>query len=327
MRILISAASRTGKRVDGRGAEGDGCIYVCQFDHDNLILTLHRRLHLPPPQFLTQRMGARGIASLPNGDVVCANHDSLILLDKSLAFKRQVSTNQTADIHDVEYDDSTGCVNVCCSTSDSVQMFTPDLLSVNEWRACDHQLLSKHMETVPKTPIVFKNRDKHTKFDFRHSFAGDGLHINGCFRWQNEFYIASSTLAKFFNTQRGEFLDLDLGIHNPQFTGGRIHSYSITGDVLTMLNTHHGLVEQYNLRTRDKVGELVCRRPSGKSTGLPRTKHMGFLRGLHKLSDHEYLAGQIGPTVFYCNFKTGVVTSLADFEQHHAWAVYGITSA
>lgn len=324
MRILISAASRTGKRVDGRGAEGDGCIYVCNFDNDAHTLTLQSKFHLPPPQFLTQRMGARGITGLPNGDVVCANHDSLILLDNSLKFKKHISTKKTADIHDVEYDKSTGCINVCCSTSDSVQMFTPELLSVNEWRACDHPKLSRKMETVPNTPITFSNRDKHSLFDFRHSFAGDGLHINGCFRWNDEFYIASSTLAKIFNTAQGKFLDLNFSIHNPEFVGGRIHSYSLTGDVLTMLNTHHGLVQQYNLNTCEKVAELVCRRPAGRTTGLPRAKGMGFLRGLHKLSDHEYLAGQIGPTVFYCNFKTGVVKNLIDFEKHHAWAVYGI---
>ena len=326
MHILISATSRSGKRFQGRGVEGDGCIYVCHYDQKRHTLNPEKRIYLPKPLLIGRqhRLGARGIAKLPNGKIVCANHDSLFLLDGNFNISKGISLPSMGDIHDIVIDPTKPQICVTCSSSDSIQYFNFNLEHQGSWRACNQPALAKFMNQKhllkKNVPVRFHNRKNFLLHDYRKSFNGDVFHLNSVFWWKDKTLTTFSTLAKVFNITDNEFIDLPFRIKNKLRKGGRIHGGIVDQDILTILNTHYGAIERYNLQSPSLVSRISIHNTL-KPTPL---KQIGFLRGITRLSKDEYLVGQIGPSIYYCNFMTKEIKQIANFENSDQWSAYNI---
>lgn len=326
MRLLISATSRSGKRFQGRGVEGNGCIYICDLNIGNRELHLCDQIYLPKPIFIGRehRLGARGIAKLPTGLIACANHDSLFLFDKNMQIKKSISLPSMGDIHDLLINESEEQIYATCSSSDSIQFFDYNLNHVGAWKACEEKSLSHLMKKKKNAPIRYANRQNFPLHDYRMSFNGDIFHLNNTFKWNDDRYIVFSSLAKLYNINKHSFCKIDFGIDNPNAMGGRLHGGILRKNNLVILNTHYGRVERYNMIEQRRVSYLNCAKPLPTSSGLNRVKQYGFLRGMYALSDNEFLVGQIGPSIYYCNFSTGEVSKLIDFEGSNKWSIYAI---
>jgi len=327
MKILIAATSRNGERFQGRGVEGDGCIYVCDYNKENQSIQQLSVKYLPKPLFIgrDKRLGARGIIKASDNHIFCANHDALFLMDDDLSIKKGISLPSMGDIHDIVCHPTQPHIYVTCSSSDSIQIFDYSLNHIGGWRACDQAPLAKYMNqkhiSKRNVPIRFHNRKNFSLHDYRKSFNGDVFHLNSVFWWENSMIVSFSTLAKLFDTTHNQFIDLPFNIENKNNKGGRIHGGIVCKNNLVILNTHHNVIERYNLHSKKCITKLEIHRNNSE---LLNTN--GFLRGMLYLNDNEFLVGQIGPTIFYCNFSTGEVRELINFEKSNQWSIYSIAN-
>ena len=324
MKLFLSATSRSGDRFQGRGVEGDGCIYICDFDIPKMNIQHKRTVYLPKPLFIGKRhrLGARGILNLSNGLIVCANHDSIFLVNQNFVIHKAVSLPSMGDIHDIVIDKEQDCIAVVCASSDSIQYFDYKLNHIGSWRACTEEPLASLMVKKQNAPIIFRNRRNFHLHDYRMSFNGDVFHLNTVFDWQSDKIAVFSSLAKLYNITRQQFVPIDFCIDNPKRKGGRLHGGMIRKNNLVILNTHHGLLERYNMQDYKRISYLQCF--DARTNSTPHVSPVGFLRGLYALSDNEFLVGQIGPSIYYCNFVTGEVSQLINFENSDTWSVYNI---
>ena len=333
MRVLISATSRSGKRFQGRGVEGDGCIYVCGYNPTSKVLQRVKAVYLPKPLFIgnKHRLGARGLAMLPSGNIVCANHDSVFLMEpEGFTIINGMSLVSTGDVHDLVLDKANKRIAVTCASSDSIQFLDYNLNHIGGWKACEvkdlHPYMVKKHKRKMNVPIKFDNRQNFPLYDFRMSFNGDVFHLNTAFMWNGCLYTIFSTMAKLYNITENKMMDMDFNIVNPYYKGGRLHSGVIHGDILTILNTHHGIVEQYNMKTQKRIRGLKCKDSASSSSGLSSVLQNGFLRGMLALGPNEFLVGQIGPRVYHVDFSTNKVKELANFEGSDRWSVYAMAT-
>jgi len=231
--------------------------------------------------------GGRGIAILPNGNIIVASYHSLYLYDDKLQFQRSISHPSMVGLHEIHLDKCEDNIWVSATTIDAalkVNITTGEVIR-QIWPR-EIPAFQKLLSLVPMD--LDKQADHRAQFLSRkHLEHPSHLHLNAIAIWRDEVYALFHAFGVIVNLDRQEIVIKDRALK-----GG--HNLIIQENGLVTVNDTFGhTVRIYNLNTGHLERVLSVKKFPWVKT-LTRGYYTKFyLRAvLYKLGFHHVAIGR-----------------------------------